>query len=457
MTAACTRLLRRAGGVVVILIALVALGAAPAAAGPSTYSVSQGDDCFELAAVGDGTETVEAFYDYRSNETTPKSYYYSSYGTAAYQETQQSNLFIYDGASGRSLVFLHDEFGDSPGGGSVSMELSGLPADGEWAVQDDRYGNESQDDRWNVTETTTSVEWVWSDDRNDGGAYRLNNESFTIQIDSAFNENTARWESWRGSGSENDKITSWIATSGNGTEHELERGVALTIEPGPCETIAPANATVSADGNSSVGSTVTFDASASTGHESIQEYQWDIGTDGTVEAVTTEPTLEHKFDSPGTHSMSVTVVDSIDQTESATIQVQIDDNDSPTARVSVPETVKAGEEFSVSASNVTDSSSIAHLRWLFDSELGEYARETTHTFEEAGTHTATLQIVDAAGNEQNITREITVEGRSNSSGDDGGGDGDGGSSVGQPGFGVGLTVLSLLLATGVLRRRLDGS
>src|SRR6056297_2621460 len=50
-----------------------------------TFAVKQGDQCYEVTALGDCSQTVEAFYNYSTD------YEYSSAGTKELQDNQVSN------------------------------------------------------------------------------------------------------------------------------------------------------------------------------------------------------------------------------------------------------------------------------------------------------------------------------------------------------------------------------
>ncbi|PSQ48860.1 cell surface glycoprotein related protein, partial [Halobacteriales archaeon SW_6_65_15] len=144
--------------------------ATPPGDGEATFHLAQGGECYEVAAYGDGNTSVADFYDYRSPDTEPSAYSYSSHGTDHLQDNQVSNLLVYHGSEGYSLVMLHDERGDAPYGSTVTFEISGLPADREWAVEDDAY--EGRDDEFYHEATSSTIHWKWARNRTDGAAVR---------------------------------------------------------------------------------------------------------------------------------------------------------------------------------------------------------------------------------------------------------------------------------------------
>ncbi len=106
------------------------VGTVAAQSEPDTYTISQGDQCTTVEPLGNGHLTVEEFYDYRTPNTSPSSYSYSSHGTTHLQEDDTSSLFLYEGGDGLSLVVLHDRNGGNSGGGAATMTFTNLPEDG---------------------------------------------------------------------------------------------------------------------------------------------------------------------------------------------------------------------------------------------------------------------------------------------------------------------------------------
>jgi hypothetical protein len=231
-----------AGLSLVALAVLVALGAVGAGsigvAGQATgnYVVIQGEECRPIEPLGNGTESVETFYDYRSPDTDPSGWY-ETYGEAReLLREDTSQVFLYRGSEGLNLVFLHDGVGsNTTSGGTLEAEISGLPAGGEWAVRDDEY--EGQDDDTFDGGSEASASWAWNQgSRTDGGAFSLKGgdwEAFTIEM--AFNEASSQYpyEKWNGEPEANE-IDSWIARSG-GETYELAMDEPITIARGSCE------------------------------------------------------------------------------------------------------------------------------------------------------------------------------------------------------------------------------
>ena len=257
---------------VMVVGSLAVVPGSAAAQENATFIVQQGDTCTEVTPLGDGSQSVEEFYDYTVLDDRAN---YSSLGTTDIQENQVSQLFVYRGSDGLSLVFLHDEI-DEPYGFVATAEISGLPSDGEWAVEDDNYTN--RDDTFEYTDTGAHIEWNSNGERTDGAAFRgLGSSDYsTITADITFNDEVDRYpfEEWSGSPSDNE-IESWIVRSGDGSTTELDMSSPAEISPGSCSggvstfTASPngsdANATAdTTDGSSADGSTAA-DTQTATG------------------------------------------------------------------------------------------------------------------------------------------------------------------------------------------------
>jgi hypothetical protein len=157
----------------------------PAAAQQGSYVVEQGAQCTAITPLS-GEATAAELYDYRSHNTHETDYAYSSHGTTDLQRNDVSSLFLYEGPDGLSLVIVHDRLGGGTDGGAAEFEIVGLPADGEWTVEDDNY-SENIDDVWTHGEVWSEIAWLWGPDRTDGGAYTGLGGDFEVTIDPAFN------------------------------------------------------------------------------------------------------------------------------------------------------------------------------------------------------------------------------------------------------------------------------
>lgn len=277
------------------------------------FAVLQGDRCVPIEPIGDGNQTVEEFYDYRTPETEPSSYNYSSFGTTHLQEDDTSIFFLYEGSDGLSLVLVHDRNGGNTAGGALTMQIEDLPEDGEWVIEDDDYGDGLGDgpyDEFDHDGSSSRITWAWDEGRNDGAAFNGGlDDEFAITIDPAFNDR-ADYRVYEG------ELTDWQAVSAaDGDEFErtsLSMDEPAVILTGSCRSVAvtdlgtsePAiagesteiEATVENDGLQAGTFDVTFEVEGDTVDE--REVTLEPGENATVST-----TVE--FVDPGTYAVAV--------------------------------------------------------------------------------------------------------------------------------------------------------
>ena len=223
-----------------LVLAIVAWGAfgAGIASGQSeeSYAVRQGDQCTPITPLS-GDEPVLEFYGYQSTfednpYTTSIGPSFSSEGTLDLQVPETSLLFLYEDPGGNlSLVMVHGSREGGVDGGSASFDLSGLPADGRWAVKDDDYDSPNNEDTWTHGGTTAEIDWTWSRSATDGGAFSGLGDEFNVTIDPAFNGEAELF------GVSNfGVVDNWTALSGDTerpdrTSLDLEENVTISTEP----------------------------------------------------------------------------------------------------------------------------------------------------------------------------------------------------------------------------------
>lgn len=197
-----------------------------------TFAVKQGETCYTVTPMDDGTENVVSFYNYRTH-----GHGYSSRGTTDLQVQDTSQFFFYKGNGGLSLVFLHDKFSgnQTSGGGAVTLVMQGMPVTGGWTVKDDGYAGANDTFTFNKSMTTAS--WGWGGGRSDGGVYRAPPDDWEgeITIDPKFNKdaNSYPYPAWEGDGTMN-QVERWVVRSGNEDAHALNLYEEVKISPGNC-------------------------------------------------------------------------------------------------------------------------------------------------------------------------------------------------------------------------------
>lgn len=411
---------RLATTALVVALVVVALGvlASPVAADSNEteeYVVVQGDQRIPITPVVDETQAVEAFYDYRTPYTEPDSYTYSSHGTVEYQQHDTSILLLYRGADGLSFVIVHDRLDDSDDatpGGSATFNISGLPAGGEWAVEDDDYPG--TDDEFYHHDTWSEMNWVWQTGRTDGGAYRGLDGAFEVTIEPAFGEDANKridHPAYDGI------IDDWQLISA--TEDGFERvSLASLEEPVTLKPSAAADDDGSPSAELSVDdqtptvdeTTVTLDASNSEADADLDEYRWDLTGDGEIDRVTDTPIIEHVFSEPGERAVNVTVVDTAGRTDTASEVVAVVDETAPTAVIDAPKETIVGEPVVFDASDSTTTNASTYEWFVHGESVGTTTEPTFDaTFDEAGTYEVGVTVTDETGTDTATTSIDVLE------------------------------------------------
>ncbi|MFC4541945.1 CARDB domain-containing protein [Halosolutus amylolyticus] len=296
--------------------------------------MTQGEECVAVEPLGNGTQSVEAFYDYRTPETSPSNYTYSSHGTTQLQADDTSNLFLYEGTEGLSLVLVHDQYdGDSPGG-AATMQFDELPEEGEWVVEDDNYSDDIQggpDDVFEHNDTSSRITWAWADNRTDGAVFQGGlDEEFSIAIDPAFNDE-ADFRENPGS------ITDWDVLSATETGYErtsLDLDEPVTIQSGDCVSIGVTDLstteTVTAGESTTIETTVENDGALPASQnvtitvdgEAVDEHEVTLEPGNTTTVSSTAV-----FDEPGTYTVEAnneTTTVGVEAAESSDTNVETD-------------------------------------------------------------------------------------------------------------------------------------
>jgi PKD repeat protein len=182
------------------------------------------------------------------------------------------------------------------------------------------------------------------------------------------------------------------ATTRNATIRLVPVG---TVQPpsglNPAFTFTPAAPTLNQN--------VTFDASGSSGPtpNSIIQYLWDFG-DG---ATGTGPRTTHAFGSPGTHTVRLTISDSLGRSASTTQLVTVGQGTRPTASFTISPTAPvAGSpvRFNASSSTAAVGRTIVAWEWDFGDGNSGSGEQVEHIYTAPGSYTVTLVVIDDLGN-----------------------------------------------------------
>lgn len=154
-----------------------------------------------------------------------------------------------------------------------------------------------------------------------------------------------------------------------------------------------------------VGETVTFDASASTDpNEDIEEYQWNFG-DGST---STGQTVQHVFSDNGNTTVTLTVVDSLNQESTYTLELYV--NAEPEAEFNVsPEEALEGQIVRFDATESTDpDNDIETYEWDLGDGTTADGEVIEHQYNSSDTYTATLTVTDSVGNQSSTSSTVSV-------------------------------------------------
>jgi hypothetical protein len=151
---------------------------------PGDLSIVQDGECVPVTPLS-GDQPVTEFYGYTTEQDAEIAPFQANLpGTL--EAAGVSRLFLYRGPDALSLVVVHSG-GERGVGGAASFEITGLPTDGEWVVQDDNY-DPGDPDTWQVSPGATVVDWAWNETGSDGGVFAGLGSDFEIRIEPAFDE-----------------------------------------------------------------------------------------------------------------------------------------------------------------------------------------------------------------------------------------------------------------------------
>jgi predicted ribosomally synthesized peptide with SipW-like signal peptide len=158
--------------------------------GPDEYYLTYGGETYCIEPLsGDGS--VEEFYDYDSSSGV-----YSSLNDGI-QRADTTFVFLYEDGDGElSLVIVNDDRENENGGSAASVTIEGAPSgmnwlaggttgDDNWIVKDDQEGDPGSGfDQYETAEAN----WVWTDNRTDGGAIGTLADDFALRLSASLND-----------------------------------------------------------------------------------------------------------------------------------------------------------------------------------------------------------------------------------------------------------------------------
>jgi len=184
--------------------------------------------------------------------------------------------------------------------------------------------------------------------------------------------------------------------------HDAPPAAALTVTPSSGS--APLTVTADASGSKDPGSTP------------IDNYRFDFG-DGTVTGPQAGATAQHTYNDAGTYTVKVTVTDTVGNSSVATTQVTVSgvQEAPPAAALTVsPSSGTAPLDVLADASSSTDADETPIESYTFDFGDGTVTGSqplptASHTYEQAGTYTVRVTVIDTGGLSSAATTQVTVE------------------------------------------------
>lgn len=150
----------------------------------------------------------------------------------------------------------------------------------------------------------------------------------------------------------------------------------------------------------------TFDGAATTHADgSIESFTWDFGDENSA----TGEQVTHTFATSGSYTVSLTVTDTAGFTDTSTATVEVA-NQAPVAVTSVsPDDAEPGETLTFDARDSFDPDGfLTSFEWDFGDGESATGDVVTHSYETAGTYTATLTVTDDEGGTDTVDVLIEV-------------------------------------------------
>ena len=180
----------------------------------------------------------------------------------------------------------------------------------------------------------------------------------------------------------------------------------------PVDTAPVANA--GADKTVTVGSSVTFDGSASTDDKGITSYSWDFDASNGITSEATTKTASKTYTTAGIYTVTLTVTDTIGQKSTDTLQVVVNNpiDQLPVANAGADKTATTSSSVTFDGSASTDDKGITSYSWDFDASNGITSEATgvmtAKAYTTAGTYTVTLTVTDTIGQKSSDTLQVVV-------------------------------------------------
>ena len=152
------------------------------------------------------------------------------------------------------------------------------------------------------------------------------------------------------------------------------------------------------------GANVAFDGGGSSDNFGIAGYAWDFG-DGFSAA---GASANHSYATPGVLTATLTVWDYSGNVAQGTVIVTVRDTQAPVPNGGGDRTVDEGQSLFFDASASTDNVGVTSYRWDFGDNSSVSTAAASHVYARPGAYTASLTVMDAAGNSATSTFSVSV-------------------------------------------------
>ena len=152
------------------------------------------------------------------------------------------------------------------------------------------------------------------------------------------------------------------------------------------------------------GANLVFDGSGSSDNFGVAGYTWDFGDGATASGASGT----HVYATPGGYTATLTVWDDSGNTATDTRSVTVRDIQAPVPHGTGDRTVDEGQSLYFDASASTDDVGVTSYRWDFGDSSSASTAAASHVYARPGAYTASLTVMDAAGNSATSTFSVTV-------------------------------------------------
>jgi PKD repeat protein len=174
----------------------------------------------------------------------------------------------------------------------------------------------------------------------------------------------------------------------------------------PDDEISP-TADAGLDVEAVVGAIIALNASGSSDNVGIMEYNWDLGDGNEATGVT----VEHFYATAGEYTVVLMVRDEAGNSDSDTLIASVGegtDETPPEANAGADVDIFVGDQVAFDGSGSSDDIGVVLYSWDFGDGATATGMLVTHSFDEAGAYTVTLEVYDATGNTAMDSIQISV-------------------------------------------------